>query len=44
MGQKWFNNQIPMSWDECVALSTLVQEAVRAQQGLNNIYGYYTEW
>ena len=43
-GQKWFNNQIPMSWDECVALSTLVQEAVRAQQGLNNIYGYYTEW
>jgi len=42
--QKWFNNQIPMSWDECVVLSTLVQEANRTKLGKSNIYGYYTEW
>ena len=43
-GAKWFNNQVPMSWDECVTLSNLVQNAARAKMGKNNIYGYYTEW
>ncbi len=43
-GQKWFNNQVPMSWDECVTLSTLVQTAVRAKYGKSNFYGYFTEW
>ena len=47
-GQKWFNNQVPMSWDECVTLSLLVQTAVRAGEGgvkaNSNFYGYFTEW
>ncbi len=43
-GAKWFNNQVPMSWDECVTLSNLVQNAARAKMGRNNIFGYYTEW
>ena len=48
-GQKWFNNQVPMSWDECRELATLVQET---QRDLHNVpegetggyYGYFTEW
>ena len=43
-GQKWFNNQVPMSWDECVTLSTIVQESERARQKTENFYGYFTEW
>lgn len=43
-GKKWFNNQVPMSWDECVTLSTLVQDVVRTKYKNNNIYGYFTEW
>lgn len=43
-GNRWFNNQIPMSWDECVTLSTLVQNATRIKYGKSNIFGYYTEW
>ena len=43
-GNKWFNNQIPMSWDECVTMSTLIQDANRAKYNDNTIYGYYTEW
>ena len=43
-GKKWFNNQVPMSWEECVELSTLVQNANRAKYNNNGIYGYYTEW
>lgn len=45
--QKWFNNQIPMSWEECVELSKVVQTK---QRELNHIttndtyYGYFTEW
>jgi len=42
--QKWFNNQIPMSWGECVVLSTLVQNDNRSKYGKDNIYGYHTEW
>lgn len=43
-GQKWFNNQVPMSWDECVALSEIVQTAQREKTGNQNFYGYFTEW
>ena len=43
-GQKWFNNQIPMSWAECVELSTIVQDANRIKYNDQSIYGYYTEW
>ena len=43
-GKKWFNNQVPMSWDECVTLSTLVQNANRTKYSNDTIYGYYTEW
>ena len=43
-GQKWFNNQVPMSWEECVALSTVVQTEVRAKNKNENFYGYFTEW
>ena len=43
-GAKWFNNQVPMSWDECVVLSNLVQNAARSKMNRDNIYGYYTEW
>ncbi|MDY4676181.1 MAG: extracellular solute-binding protein [Candidatus Borkfalkiaceae bacterium] len=43
-GKKYFNNQVPMSWDECVALATLVQESARKTEKKNNIYGYFTEW
>lgn len=43
-GNKWFNNRIPMSWDECVELSSLVQERNREIYNDQRIYGYYTEW
>ena len=41
-GQKWFNNQVPMSWEECVTLSTLLQDAIRPTK--ESFYGYFTEW
>lgn len=42
---KWFNNQVPMSWDECVTLANLVQTAGGVDgNGLPNHYGYFTEW
>lgn len=43
-GKKYFNNQVPMSWDECVTLSQLVQKEVRSKYSKNNVYGYFTEW
>ena len=43
-GKKYFNNQVPMSWDECVTLSQLVQNAVRKKYSKSNVYGYFTEW
>lgn len=42
-GKKWFNNQIAMSWDECVELSTIIQTTQR-DKGRDNFYGYFTEW
>lgn len=43
-GKKWFNNQVPMSWDECRVLANLVQVSARSLMNRNYIYGYYTEW
>jgi multiple sugar transport system substrate-binding protein len=37
-GRKYFNNQIPMSWEEIVACSRAVQTGSSAR------YGYHTEW
>lgn len=42
-GQKWFNNQVEMSWEETVALSKVVQN-YHDPNGSKQIYGYYTEW
>ncbi|MBO5716277.1 MAG: extracellular solute-binding protein [Clostridia bacterium] len=39
-GQKYFNNQIPMSWDETVEVATILQNSMSNQ----NAYGYFTEW
>ena len=39
-GQKYFNNQIPMSWDETVEISNIVQNSMTNP----NAYGYFTEW
>ena len=39
-GQKYFNNQIPMSWDETVELATILQNSMTNP----NAYGYFTEW
>ncbi len=39
-GRKYFNNQIPMSWDETVELATIVQNSMSNK----NAYGYFTEW
>ena len=37
-GKKYFNNQISMSWEECVACSRVVQSGSAAN------YGFFTEW
>ena len=39
-GQKYFNNQIPMSWDETVEVATILQNSMSNA----NAYGYFTEW
>lgn len=45
-GVWYFNNQIPMSWEETVACSLKVQEWMRSPTGANKPkgYGYFTEW
>ena len=42
-GKKYFNNQVPMSWEECKDVAVLVQSAARAN-GKDNAYGFFTEW
>ncbi|MBE6648956.1 MAG: extracellular solute-binding protein [Ruminococcaceae bacterium] len=39
-GQKYFNNQIPMSWDETVEIANILQNSMSNP----NAYGYFTEW
>ena len=41
-GQKYFNNQVPMSWDETVEVATILQESMSKTN--KNAYGYFTEW
>ncbi|MBR2381446.1 MAG: extracellular solute-binding protein [Clostridia bacterium] len=38
--QKYFNNQIPMSWAETVEVATILQNSMTNP----NAYGYFTEW
>lgn len=40
----FFNNQIPMSWDETYECASLVQKHMREDLHDNNGYGYFTEW
>ena len=37
-GQKWFNNQVAMNWEETVALSNVIQAKFPSTKG------FYTEW
>lgn len=43
-GQFFFNNQVPMSWEETVACSEKVQDYMRNQLNKTNGFGYFTEW
>lgn len=48
-GQWYFNNQIPMSWDETNTCAAMVQAYMRKGKdeggaGKSNGYGYFTEW
>ncbi|MDR3318323.1 MAG: extracellular solute-binding protein [Clostridiales bacterium] len=38
--KRFFNNQIPMSWDETVACANRIQEVKVSPK----VYGFYTEW
>ena len=42
--QKYFNNQVPMSWDETKECATVVQNYMRGTVGKKGAYGYFTEW
>ncbi len=42
-GQKYFNNQIPMSWEETRECAKVVQDYMRSH-GKPQGYGYFTEW
>lgn len=43
-GKYYFNNQVPMSWDETVACANKVQSYMRNTLGKTTGYGYFTEW
>lgn len=43
-GKYYFNNQIPMSWDETNRCAQLVQDYMRNTRKDRNGYGYFTEW
>ncbi len=43
-GQWYFNNQIPMSWEETVACANKVQSYMRDGLKDKSAYGYFTEW
>lgn len=43
-GKFYFNNQVPMSWEETVACSNKVQNYMQKTLGKTNGYGYFTEW
>lgn len=41
--KKFFNNQVPMNWDETRACAQVVQDYMRSH-GQSKGYGYFTEW
>lgn len=41
-GKMFFNNQVPMSWEETNELAKILQDEQRKTN--NNAYGYFTEW
>lgn len=41
-GKMFFNNQVPMSWEETNELAMILQTEQRKTN--NNAYGYFTEW
>ncbi|MCH5158109.1 MAG: extracellular solute-binding protein [Clostridiales bacterium] len=45
-GQKYFNNQVPMSWEETRVCAQVVQDYMRSTVSTNKeaYYGYFTEW
>lgn len=43
-GKWYFNNQIPMSWEETNACAQKVQNYMRNSAGKQSGYGYFTEW
>lgn len=43
-GEWYFNNRIPMSWEETNACANKVQTYMRDKAGKSNGYGYFTEW
>ncbi len=43
-GRKYFNNSIPMSWEETNECANLVQSYMRNTLKDRNGYGYFTEW
>ena len=42
-GKKYFNNRVPMSWDETTALARLMQEEITPANGAS-MHGFFTEW
>ena len=43
-GQKFFNNQIAMSWDEVRDLATVIAASEKAINPNVTVHGYHTEW
>ena len=42
-GKKYYNNRVPMSWDEPTALARLMQEEITPANGAS-MHGFFTEW
>ena len=42
-GKEYFNNRVPMSWDETTALARLMQEEITPANGAS-MHGFFTEW
>ena len=42
-GKWYFNNRVPMSWDETTALARLMQEEITPANGAS-MHGFFTEW
>lgn len=42
--QKYFNNQVPMSWEETVECSRIVQNHMQTKENKKDGFGFFTEW